>query len=270
MKKRWIAAALILISCALFFVFKNTGLIPAKLAFDSKNNLAQIKETKTLDVRVFFGYKDARPARFVADRYEKALFIKLLTSPCTVDRFDCDFAPLITDEESTVTTLIKSYDLPNGIRKQITVRIFDSSVGADDDENRKNPFQKWKSEFIEKEFVTAIHDADIIFYNGHSRAGGGPDFSPPKLVANNHVDYEYYRRHQKGLTLILDTLKQNPDAKLKSLSLYSCKSDQLFRNKIARTKKDLKVSGSRQLLYFSDAMNESLGQLSQLTQSFFM
>jgi hypothetical protein len=225
-------------------------------------------ETKTLDVRVFFGYKDSRPARFVADRYEKALFIKILMSPCSEHRWDCDFLPIKELKNNNSTTLFRRARSYGGIETQVLIQIFDSSAGPDDYENRRNPFQKWKSNFVENEFKKALVDAEIIFYNGHSRAGGGPDFSPPLLTKKDHVNYSYYQKRKQGLNLILDTLNENPSSKLKLISLHSCQSDQLFRQQIEFTKQGLKVNGSRELLYSSDALNESLKNLSQLIESF--
>ena len=49
----------------------------------------------SVDVRVVFGYKDARPARFVADRYERLLLLSRLLRRCRLGEyayFDMDQA----------------------------------------------------------------------------------------------------------------------------------------------------------------------------------
>jgi hypothetical protein len=219
-------------------------------------------EDQVLDVRIFFGYKDARPARFVGDRYEQALFLQRLTAPCSDDRFDCGFA-----RDQFDGPFLKTLQLESGRRVQVSVRVFGSSVGVDDDVNRGNPFQKWRSDFTKNQFAEALKKADVVFYNGHSRAGGGPDFAPPELTKFKHVRYGEYQRKKPGFHLVQNILKSNPNSPLRLIGLYSCESDQLFKKKIEAAKPKLRVIGSRQLLYFSDAFNDSLDQLSQILEA---
>ncbi len=219
---------------------------------------------QALNIQVFFGYKDARPARFVADRYESEVFVHLLMSDCNQGRNDCEFKKILDPVDPGTEILQKKIISKQGIRKVINLKVFSSSVTADDVENRRNLFQNWKSNYVKKEFVKALQTADVIFYNGHSRAGGGPDFSPPQLTRSNHVNYVFYQKKRPGLNLILDTLKKNQKSPLKIIGMFSCKSDQLFKEKIEASKPFLKLIGSRQLLYFSDALNQSLNQLVEL------
>lgn len=226
-------------------------------------------KAKSLDVRIFFGYKDARPARFVGDRYEMAMFLQKLTGPCTADRQDCEFKPAIDSSEgSQAQVFYKWIKRPEGAAPlRVQLRVFTSSVGSDDDENRSNPFQKWKSEYLKDQFTKALKTADVVFYNGHSRAGGGPDFAVPEMTKLKHVHYAHYQKVKPGLSLIQNSLKQSPNSPLQVLGLYSCQSDQLFRKKVEAVKSSVKVLGSRQLLYFSDAFNDSLDQLSQIIKT---
>lgn len=218
----------------------------------------------SLDVRIFFGYKDTRPARFVADRYESQLFTRAITSPCQEDRHDCGFQLDPAASREDLEIYMKDLVDPAGVKKRITLSVQSSSVGPDDDENRKNPFQKWKSQRTQESFTEALANADVIFYNGHSRAGGGPDFTPPKLLANKHIDYGWFQRKKPGLKTITDYLKGNPQSQLQVLGLFSCQSEQLFSKQIEKSKVGLKVMDSDVLLYFSDAINESLDALSNL------
>src|SRR5690606_28410542 len=48
-------------------------------------------EKPQIDLKVVFGYKDARPARFVADRYERAIFIQRLLRDCKHGNQACGF-----------------------------------------------------------------------------------------------------------------------------------------------------------------------------------
>lgn len=225
---------------------------------------------KTVDVRVFFGYKDARPDRFVADRYEMAIFLQRVLGPCDSVREDCEFKQGDEGQQSKSDSqdqvLYKLIKTAKGMVK-INLQVFASSAGADDNENRKNPFQKWRSEYIKDQFVEALKKADVVFYNGHSRAGGGPDFSVPELTNSKSVHYVKYQSKKPGFLLLQTALKQSPNSPLRLIGLYSCKSDQLFRKKIEAARPKLKVIGSRQLIYFSDALNDSLDELSQILKT---
>src|SRR5579871_5723859 len=65
--------------------------ISANVPPKCKEELFPIFHNDTVDVRIIFGYKDARPARFVGDRYERLVLINGLTGPCLPKRFDCEF-----------------------------------------------------------------------------------------------------------------------------------------------------------------------------------
>lgn len=245
------------------------GLTALVTVIQSKIKIQAAEPVKTFDVRIFFGYKDARPARFVADRYEMAIFLQKLTEPCESQRQDCGFNKSESNEDGETETPVfyKIIKNKSGQKMKVNLRIFTSSVGADDNDNRKNPFQHWRSEFMRDQFTQALKLANVVFYNGHSRAGGGPDFSVPLLTENNHVHYEDYQQKKSGLKLIYATLKQNPQSSLQQLGLYSCRSDQLFRKKVEAARPGLQVISSSQLLYFSDAFNDSLDRLSQILEN---
>ena len=141
--------------------------------------------------------------------------------------------------------------------------ILHSSVGPDDDANRRNPHQAWQSNATRSAFIQALQTADIVFYNGHSRSGGGPDFEPPRLDSSNHTDYAWYRKQQPGLKLLADTLAGHPESPLRCLGLFSCASEQLFAERITKANRGVKLLSSSKLLYFSDALGESLAALSE-------
>ena len=200
LKKFFILAASVVTAVVILFTWHHpTKVLPPPTQIESKN----------FDVRVFFGYKDTRPARFVADRYEAAVFSEILTMSCANGREDCDFKKVDTDHYEGIL-LTKAINSHNKKQTTVNVRIWTSSVGADDSENRKNPFQKWRSEYVKDQFIHALKKADVIFYNGHSRAGGGPDFSAPLLTSKNHVNYLNYQKNKPGFQLITKTLAQSP------------------------------------------------------------
>ncbi len=212
-----------------------------------------------IDMRIVFGYKDARPARFVADRYERMIFIQRLTQECKRTNLACGFTRSLTDSD----LLTRRINGPDGKPREILLRIVNSSAGADDEENRKNPFQKWKTRFANLTFLQGLTKADVVIYNGHSRAGGGPDFGPPQLTPNHEVDFSWYKAHEPGFSPILSTLESAP-TETKLLGLYSCASSKHFLDRVRKVKPDLGLITSPKLIYFADAMESSLQAISSL------
>ncbi len=212
-----------------------------------------------VDVKVVFGYKDARPARFVADRYERMIFIQRLTQKCTKKNFACDFVRSKADAD----LLVRKLAGPDGKPRTIFLRAIPSSVGPDDDENRVDPFQKWRTRYANLAFLQGLTNADAVIYNGHSRAGGGPDFSPPRLGKDLDVDFPWYRKNEPGFTPIVATLEGAP-SKLKLLGLYSCASSKHFLERVRKVKPDLGLITSPKLIYFADALESSIESVSSL------
>jgi hypothetical protein len=212
-----------------------------------------------VDVKVVFGYKDARPARFVADRYERMIFIQRLTQKCTKKYFACGF----TRSKSDADLLTRKLRGPDGKPRTIVLRAIPSSAGPDDEENRIDPFQKWRTRYANLAFLQGLSNADAVIYNGHSRAGGGPDFSPPRLAKNRDVDFAWYRKNEPGFTPIIATLEGAP-SKLKLLGLYSCASSKHFLDRVRKVKPDLGLITSPKLIYFSDALESSIESISSL------
>lgn len=214
---------------------------------------------KQIDLKVVFGYKDARPARFVADRYERMIFIQRLTKACQGKNLSCGFTRSVTDSD----LLTKKIPGPDGKPREIFLRVIPSSAGPDDEDNRKNPFQKWRTRFANLAFLQGLTTADVVIYNGHSRAGGGPDFEPPRLAKNQDVDFPWYREHQPGFNPIIATLEAAP-SNMKLLGLYSCASSKHFQSRMKKVKPELGLITSPQLIYFADAMESSLEAISSL------
>ena len=211
-----------------------------------------------LRVRVIFGYKDTRPARFVADRYERAIFAQRILAPCAGNRADCGFSR----DESDADLFQKTVAGPDGRPRLAELRLAQSSIGPDDETNRADPFQRWQSAHARAEFVDGLRAAEIVFYNGHSRAGGGPDFEPPRITPTKEPQYGWYRSQQPGLKLMIGALTK--DSRTRVVGLFSCASDRLFAIALRTQKTGLGVIASDRLIYFADALESSLAALSGL------
>jgi hypothetical protein len=207
-------------------------------------------QNESLDWRIVFGYKDGRPARFVGDRYERAVFVQKITK--------LGFVRAPSDDDLFTKNIIG----PGGKTKKINLRVVSSSVGPDDDQNRLNPMQKWQSEYAEHVFREGLSRSQLIFYDGHSRDGGGPDFSPPRCTKNGHVDYGWYIRHRPGLKATIASLKTRKKIEMLPppfIGLFSCVSDHHFAKRIREVQKGTAMINTSSLIYYADAMR-SLNQ----------
>lgn len=218
----------------------------------------------TIEIRMVFGYKDARPARFVGDRHERLAFIEKIMAPCDVGNQSCGFTRSKEDAD-----LFTKPVFIEGRPKTVRLFVVNSSVGSDDEENLSDPFQEWKSKNAQKTFLTGLRDADVVFYNGHSRFGGGPDFTSPQLAKDGTIDARTYKAKKRGLTKLLSSLEEARRPKvpryagLKVLGLFSCTSSQHFNNRI-RSSSDTALISSNVLMYYSDALDQSLSAMSSL------
>lgn len=222
---------------------------------------AALASRPTLEIRMIFGYKDARPARFVGDRHERLAFIQRITSPCTGEKMACGFVRSAHDAD----LFTKPVTLAGHVR---TARVFvvNSAVGTDDEENLGDPFQKWKSAHARLVFLDGLQNADVVLYDGHSRFGGGPDFRSPILAGDGTVDPDAYRTERAGLKRMIASLEESLAARadrfgrLKLLGLFSCSSSQLFNHQLRRVYQGGLIA-SQQLMYYSDALSLSLTAL---------
>lgn len=217
--------------------------------------------------KVFFGYKDARPARFVGDRHERIAFVQRIVADCTEGRFACGF----TRDADNADLFSKTIKGPTGRDVRVELFVANSSVGSDDAANRDNPFQKWQSAYAQKAYLGGLANADVVFYNGHSRFGGGPDFEPPHLAESGELDELFYLTKKPGLTKTVKTLDSRAAASAKSpnplkvLGLFSCASDQHFTSSLGGGQ-GTGIISSRALVYYADALENSLAALSSLLE----
>jgi hypothetical protein len=218
---------------------------------------AELSLSDEPEIHVLFGYKDARPARFVGDRYERTSMAEALTKPCVGERRDCGFVRSAEDEE----LFSKEMRDAHGKSRWIRLRLAGSAASADDEENRRDPFQAWKTRRAARLFHEGLRSADAVFYDGHSRDGGGPDFAPPRLRADRHVDYGWYLAKRPGMRALERALAGAPRP-ARVVGLYSCDSNRLTVTGAAAKK--VRWITYDKLYYFADAMNDIRDSISGL------
>jgi len=193
------------------------------------------------EIRVVFGYKDSRPLRYVGDRYERIAYAQeLIRIGFQNDPEDADL-----------------FTLQSQSRKW-KVRLVHSSVGPDDDANRKDGFQTWQAAYAHRVFHEGLGKGGMVLYNGHSRDGGGPDFAPPRITPSRHIDYYYYRVQTPGLKSLVKALTaaKQPAA---VLGLFSCQADTLFSEAIHQAQSEIALVSTEALIYEFDAMKNMEG-----------
>lgn len=211
-------------------------------------------------ISIVLGYKDARPARFVGDRYERFMLESYLLAPCPSPLEACGFLRDPSDADRFTKQIVG----PDGKMRTVDLRVHHSSAGPDDEENRVDPYQTHLSQEAHRAFFAAFQDSDIVFYNGHSRDGGGPDFLPPRLRKDGSIDFSIYQRLKEGERALLDAL--TPQARVKLLGVFSCKSTKHFSKEIEKKKRGLALLTQQKLLYYTDALRSLLGALSGILE----
>ena len=242
----------------LFFFLFHSHYVLANITGNTCENITQhLNKKDKIKITYIVGYKDARPARFVGDRYEKNVIVHKITEACQEDEFLCEFER----SEKDAFLFKKSWK-----GKRIYFRLMSSSVTENDDENLTHPFQQWLSGRVKKEFLLSLWQSDILFYNGHSRSGGGPDFYPPLLKKDKQIDFKKYKNGHGSFKQILNYFKK-VNQPLSVLGLFSCKATQHFERDLNKQKKNVLLLTAPNLIYFKEAMDKSLYSLEYLMKS---
>lgn len=166
------------------------------------------------------------------------VYRELLTSKCRGSLEFCGF------EERTAGVFTKDVRSPEGARIRATIEMRSPSVSTSHTQN-VGPLkaqQDAKSAEVTSWFFGSIDGADMVVYNGHARKGGGPDFAPPLLLSNKHVNYDWYGRHIPGLTRLTNALsaaQQKPAA----IMLMACNSTKLFESQVEKAAPNIAYSG---------------------------
>lgn len=118
--------------------------------------------------------------------------------------------------------------------------------------------QSNRSAAVKAEFLNSFHTADIVFYNGHSRKGGGPDFFPPYSVMDTRsseylqTDYSYYEDLKLRYELI-NTVRGSSRAP-KFIGLFSCDSKRHFYKQL-----NAAAANTNFIFNFNPSLDEKYG-----------
>jgi hypothetical protein len=193
----------------------NLATLPLAEQTACQQRYSRILNDDLIDIRIPIGYFDWTIGKEVVKdgvRYGFSPSIdlgaysalkKLLTSSCRGSTQFCRFAQN------------GSYKFSKGVEihgKKYQVRLEMNFASASELFNKNteanNSNQEQRSQYMEDFFRSSLQNADAIFYLGHSRNGGGPDFKPPILMSGqNKVNYEgYYKPQRPGYKMMMSAL----------------------------------------------------------------
>lgn len=237
-----------------------------------------------LDIRIALGYFDwttGSPLRYYGENYGYSpsmdiggfyALSSILTSSCRGNNQLCGFRR----ESGNMYRFSK----PIRIRgKTYTARVevqFSSETELlSRNTGRYSANQSSRSQYTESFFKNALRNADVTFYFGHSRNGGGPDFNPPVFVpGTNKLNYSgYYKAKRPGLNKMINALSSSDDP-TEIVGMFSCDSRDHFLRKIRAVSPHTGVITSLDILTVTEvwtAMNGALDSLlrGQCQKSFY-
>lgn len=163
---------------------------------------------------------------------------ELLTSPCYGQLRFCGFR-ITPQNRSLLTKDVQIHG--HRILARIEIQFASATEFYSENTGGYREQQRQRTRYLENFFSKALGEADAIFYFGHSRNGGGPDFAPPVFVGStNKVDYAgYYQPQRPGFNRMLSSLSSSP-RQAPIIGLMSCASRNHF---LKRTRAVAPASG---------------------------
>ena len=227
---------------------------------------------KTIDLRVLMGYSDF--GKSVYDFRTAQAMIDVITDVCMPGANLCGFVR-DPDDARTFTKPI----IINGKRKTVKLTIAWSSVGDNDDENTGKKLakdsgltkeqmkkgQERRTKEMEDLFQDSMVNADATFYLGHARYGAGPDFAPPRRLADGSRDNAYYKnsKNHESRRRMLKTLSE-AKTKTKLLGLFGCDAEPLFGDELRKAAPDIGTISPTGLAYPESSTAQLYGALDSI------
>lgn len=201
------------------------------------NYLERIKAPGVLNIAVALGYSDTSNEGFnlVTDGWLQKTLVTQLTQSCQyAAQGFCEFKTQYA-EPHDVQLYTRELTLSDNSSLLVNVYVMNSSYDMSNEDNLtiyKNE-QNIKTEKAQNFYGWAIQNADVVFYEGHSRDGGGPDFAPPITTRSGKVNYSWYHKHKPGLKFLLSQLEQLNKSPM-IFGLFSCASQPHFQSKLSK------------------------------------
>lgn len=227
----------------------------------------------TMDIRYALGYfDDSRGTEIVFDGRNYGLSPSLdieifyvmktvLTKKCEGSRALCGFTE--SGDPKTGRLVFEKKIQMHG--REVAVKLALTHASASESFERNLGELKERQAFLtqqsEENYFGGLGVADVVFYNGHSRNGGGPDFNPPILDKTLHVNYSgYYKVQRPGIKRALSLIKKNPN-KDSIVGFFSCYSQSHFHSSLLRANPKQKMILASDTIDYLDSLKGSIGYL---------
>lgn len=206
------------------------------------NRYNKITSDGVIDIRIIMGYFDWTTGTEVkkdGGNYGLSPSIDpgayqavrdILTGRCPGDAEFCNF-----DQESAYSFSKRVNIQGRSVVARVQMYYASVSEYLNSNTGRYAAEQQQRSAASQAQFNAALKNADVVFYFGHSRNGGGPDFNPPIFIrGTNKVNYGgYYKANRPGLKKMIAAL-QGSSHQPAILGLMSCDSRDHFLSSIRR------------------------------------
>lgn len=225
-----------------------------------------------LDIRYALGYFDDSTGKDVtwgkynygpSPSLDIAIFDTLrdqFRNNCRGDLNLCNFNEVAANKGKSV---FEKYINIHGRRTLVRITLTHASASSSFAKN-KGPLaglQKQLTAQSDENFFGGLKTADVVFYNGHSRNGGGPDFNPPILNSLGKVDYDgYYEPKRIGILRTLKSIKENPNKDV-LLGMFSCYAEMHFYKAFMNNNPRQKMILSSATIDYFDSLKASVGYL---------
>lgn len=195
---------------------------------------ARLFRDDTLNITIGLGYSEnPHPGVMVFDRHFEYAFRRALTKTDCLGVAACGF----TQDAKNNRKFTKTITGPSGKPHKVQIDLIVGSLSLDHSLNTSPKYlqhqMKLCAESMNSFMNNAANGAEVVFYSGHSRDGGGPSFCPPKRTDNQHVDYDWYHKNPVGFQRLLKSMKTAKGAGKPNevIGMYSCYSKKHFYKK---------------------------------------
>jgi hypothetical protein len=205
----------------------------------------RVENSTILKMTIAIGYNDIPLNDYVSDQYYYTILVAKFSAACEEpSQKNCGFKiDQFNANEAILTKKIWN-------EKTLEIKIFKASISYSDKFNRSSQKQTEMSDLTQKKFYDSFTNSHFVFYLGHSRNGGGPDFSPAKLLANQHPDYAWYNENKVNILKMSTELgKLSVDQKPLVIGLLSCSSRLHFQNRLRKVLPDSTLMVTKQATY---------------------
>jgi hypothetical protein len=237
-----------------------------------KNSL----KSKVFDIRYALGYfDDSKGEEVVYEGINYGLSPSLdisifdvvrefLQKPCTARRALCGFAQSGDPKQGKVILEKQIQLMGSEVLARITLTHASASESFIANTGSLKERQAFLTQQSEENYFGGLGKADVVFYNGHSRNGGGPDFKPPHLNSELHVNYNgYYKVKKPGIRKVIEKIRQGEN-KDSVIGFFSCSSYSHFYEMLLDANPKQRMVLSSDLMTYLDTLYGSMGYLEGL------